>query len=382
MAEFPIPSFLENQSVDDIHKRMFTQMPSDIDKSEGGHPWNLTRPHAYHASYFAQFVIVEAIKLIFPKYAENYADIMDSHAGTRGLARKAATYATGSITITGMPGTEVPAGSSFSTASVNGEPAVEFVTTEDVIIPDSQSVEVEIRAVEAGSVGNVPEGTIILKANKISGISSVTNKEDTTGGTEEESTESLQKRIEEYDSAQGASFVGSEADYKRWAMEVNGTGNAVIIPAQDDSGLITIILTDANGKPANEELIEAVYNHIMRPDNPSLRLAPVNDGNINIVAPESVVVEVSVTIEAEAGILDMATIHENLLANLKKYIVEALQDKEIRYTKICSIVSSTEGVYDYRDLLVNGETKNIHITNQQLPVIEKNNLIITAGNVE
>lgn len=382
MAEFPIPSFLKNQSVDDIHKFMFTQMPNDIDKSEGGHPWNLTRPHAYHSAYFAQFVITEAIKLIFPRYAENYADVMDNHAGTRGLERKAATYATGTVTISGMEGTEIPAGSAFSTASVNGEPAVEFVTIEDVIIPDTKSVEAEIRAVEAGTVGNVPAGTIILKANNISGISAVTNEKDTAGGTEEESTLSLQARIEEYDSAKGISFVGSEADYKRWTLEVDGTGNVVIVPAQDESGLITIVVTDANGEPANETLREEVYNHIMRPDNPKERLAPVNGGNIKVVAPETVVIAVSVVIEAEDRNMDMTTIHERLLANLKNYMTEALQDKEVRYTKICSIVSRTEGVYDYRDLLVNGEMKNISITTQQLPVIAESDLTITSGNVE
>lgn len=379
MAEFPIPSFLENQGVDDIHKRMCNELPSDIDISEGGHPWNLTRPTAYYGSYFAEFIIVEAIKLIFPKYAEDYAEIMEDHAETRGIIRKEATYSTGIILITGKAGTEIPAGSAFSTASINGEPAVEFVTTEAVIIGDSGSVEADIVAIEAGTVGNVPADTIILKANQISGISSVTNLKETTGGTEEETIESLQERIIEYDATQGVSFVGSEADYKRWALEVDGTGNAIVLGAQDDSGLITIVLTDANGEPANETLREEVYNHIMRPDSPISRLAPINGGNILVVAPETVVISVSVTVESAGGILDIDTIKEKLLASLKKYMVEASQDGEVRYSQIYSIVSNTEGVYDHKDLLLNGGTSNIHISNQQLPSIEENNLTITAG---
>ena len=370
MAEFPIPSFLENQGVDDIHERMLKVLPENIDMSEGGHPWNLTRPTAYAAAYMAEFVVVEAIKLIFPKYAENYPDVMMDHAENRGMVRKAATYATGEITITGNANTEIPAGSSFSTASVNGEPAVEFVTTEDVVIGASGTVTVEIQAVEAGTVGNVPAGTIILKANQISGITDVTNADETSGGTEEESIEDLQKRIMEYDAMQGNSFVGSESDYKRWVLEVAGTGSAVIVPPADDSGLITIILTDANGEPANEELCEEVYNHIMRPDAPAERLAP----------PDTIVITISVIIEASYGVA-IETIKESILKGLKAYMVEATQDGEVRYTKIGSLISETEGVEDYKSLLLNGGTDNISISDRQLPSIEESGLTVTAGTV-
>ena len=380
MAVFPIPSFLENQSVEEIHARMRQQMPNDIDMSEGGHPWNLTMPTAYALSYMAEFVVVEAIKLIWPKYSQDYANVMDDHAEARSLVRKAATYATGEITITGTPATEIPKGSAFSTASINGEPAVEFITTETVTIEAGGTVKAEVQAVEAGTIGNVSAGTIILKANQITGISDVTNEEDITGGTEEESTESLQSRIMDYDASQGVSFVGSESDYKRWAMEVNGIGSAVIIPATDDSGLITIVLTDSNGDPANETLREAVYNHIMRPDAPEERLAPINGGNIQVIAPDTIEITIAVTIETD-GAVSISTIKESILATLKEYLVEATQDEEVRYTRIGSIIARTAGVEDYKDLLVNGGTANIAINNQQLPIIEKDALVITAGTV-
>ena len=380
MADFPIPSFLLNNSVDELHAKMKSVLPKDIDISEGSHEWNHTRPTAYLAAYMAEFVVVEAIKLIFPKYAENYADVMMDHAEMRGLVRKAATYATGEITITGETGTEIPSGSAFSTASVNGEPAVEFETVETVTIGDSGKVKVSIQAIEAGIVGNVAAGTIILKANKISGITDVTNEEEISGGTEEESIEDLQTRIMDYDASQGVSYTGSDSDYKRWALEVDGTGSAVIIPAQDDTGLITIVLTDSNGQPANEALREAVYNHIMRPDAPSERLAPTNGGNIQITAPETVDITISVTLETD-GITSLSVIKENILAALKLYMIEATDVQEVRYTKIGSIMARAEGVEDYKDLLLNGGTANISITNLQLPTIDEENLVITTGTV-
>lgn len=380
MAELQTPSFLENQSVEEIHARMMAYLPNDIDKSEGGHPWNLTMPTAYEAAYMAEFVVMEAIKLIFPRFAQDYADVMEYHAETRGIKRKAATYATGEVTIEGTPGTEIPANSAFSTASVNEEPAIEFKTVETAIIGDSGTVNVEIKAVEAGTVGNVPAETITLKASKITGITSVTNREETTGGTEQETIESLQSRIMDYDSSQGVSFVGSEADYKRWALEVNGTGNAIVIPSQDDSGLITIVLTDATGNPANEELRESVYNHIMRPDSPAERLAPVNGGNIRVVAPESIVLTISVTLEIN-GDYTLENIKENMLKSIQKYLIEATDAGEVRYTRIGSVIAQTEGVEDYKSLLINNGTDNIAISDLQLPTIEASGLILTLGTV-
>lgn len=378
MAEFPIPSFLENMSAEEIHAMMKAQMPGDIDMSEGGHPWNLTYPTAYIASYFAEFVVPEAIKIIFPKYAQDYADTMIDHAEMRGMERKAATFATGEITVKGDPGTEIPVGTQFSTASINGEPAVEFETTEAATIGENGSVIVNVQAIEAGTAGNVAANTIILKANKIDGISGVTNSESITGGTEAESIENLQERIMDYDNSKGVSFVGSESDYRRWSLEVDGVGSAVIIGAQDDSGLVTIVLTDANGKPANEALREAVYNHIMRPDAPSERLAPINGGNIAVVAPETIALTISVVIEAD-GTKSEESIKSDILEGVKTYLVEATQDAKVRYTKIGSIVSETAGVEDYNSLLVNGSVANIPINDYQLPAIEEKNLKITFG---
>lgn len=380
MADFPIPSFLQNQSPEEIYERMMAQLPDNIDKSHGSHTWNHTFPTAYEAAYMAQFVVVEAIKLIFPKYAQDYADIMMDHAEMRSLERKAATYATGEITITGTEGTEIPVGTAFATASIDGEPSIEFVTEEAATIGASGSVNVPVIAVEAGPSSNVPAGSIILKANKISGITDVTNAEDMTGGTEEESIEDLQTRIMDYDASQGVSYVGSDADYRRWALEVDGTGSALVIAPEDDTGLITIVLTDANGDPANEALREAVYNHIMRPDAPIERLAPVNGGNIQIVAPETIDIAISVTLETD-GMTSLSVIKDNILDALKLYMVEATADQEVRYTKIGSIISKAAGVEDYKDLLLNGGTANISITNQQLPAIDEENLTVTAGTV-
>lgn len=379
MADFKTPSFLEHHSIDEVYEKMMSVIPADIDKSEGSHHWNMTRGTAYLCAYWAEFIIPEALKTIFPMYCENYASVMEDHAKSRGLVRRAATKANGVLTITGKNGTEIPVGTMFSTTSVDDEPAVEFVTTAPAKIGAAESVDVDILAVTAGTVGNVPENTIILKANKITGITGCTNASETTGGTDEETVLSLQARITEYDSMQGLSFAGNPSDYKRWAMSVNGVGNAIPIEAQDDTGLVTIVLTDSNGNPANDLLIDEVYNYIMRPDAPSERLAPVN-AYLSVVPPTTIELNISVTIELEeeATIEDVKT---NLLTAMKNYLVEATETGEIRWTKVGSAISKVKGVADYKDLLMNGSTDNITIDITHLAVVEEDNLNLTVGNV-
>ena len=379
MADFTTPSFLEHHSIDEVYEKMMSIIPADIDKSEGSHHWNMTRGTAYMCAYWAEFIIPEALKTIFPMYCENHAEAMEDHAKARGLVRRTATRASGTLTITGKEGTEIPVDTMFTTTSVDDEPAVEFVTTEHAKIGATGSVDVDILALSAGTIGNVAENTIILKANKISGITGCTNAKETTGGTEQETIISLQTRINEYDAMQGMSFVGSESDYKRWATSINGVGNAIVIKAQDDTGLVTIVLTDSNGDPANELLRTEVYDYIMRPDAPSERLAPVN-AYLAVVPPETVALNISATIELDEN-TTIEDVKAKMLTAMKNYLVEAAEAKEIRYTKVGSVISKTEGVAYYKDLLVNGGTANITINNTQLAVVEEDTLTLTTGTV-
>ena len=41
--DFVVPSFLDNSSEEEIHKKMLDYLPDDIDKSEGGYVYDLTK---------------------------------------------------------------------------------------------------------------------------------------------------------------------------------------------------------------------------------------------------------------------------------------------------------------------------------------------------
>ena len=385
MAEFTTPDFLDHHSPEEVFERMKTILPKDIDLSEGGHAWNMTMPTALVVSELAEFILPEVIQLIFPAYS--YGAFLDSHAKDRGITRRAAGAATGEITITGEANMVIPAGSLFSTAAVNGEPSVDYRTTEVATIPESGSVSVAIECTQPGIIGNTQAGTIILVSSRLSGITSVTNEAAVSGGTEEEDDEALIERISEYDRSHGESYVGSVADYKRWALSVSGVGNATVLSAQDTSGLVTIIVTDANGDPATQQICESVYNYIMRPDAPEERLAPVN-AFLSVVPPSTIAIGIKATVELEED-ATIEAVRAAFLANLALYLPEALEDKEVKYSRVWAILSATEGVNDFSGLQIGEKTdgvvtygtSNIAITTSELPTVATDDLNLTAGTV-
>lgn len=385
-TEFTTPAFLTKYSVDEVYETMKSILPEDIDASEGSHTWNLTRPTALVAAELCEYVLPQVIQLIFPEWS--YGEFLDAHAKARGMARKTATAATGSLTITGTDGTLIPAGSVFSTASLNvDDPSVSYATTEAATIPSTGSVTVDIVCQQTGTVGNTTAGTIILISSSITGITSVTNPEATTGGTEEETDEALIARIEEFDQTQGDSYVGNIADYKRWAMSVNGVGNAAVIPATDSSGRVIIVLTDSNGDPASSDLCEDVYNYIMSPDDPAARLAPIN-ALLLVEAPTTISIGVKATVElVEEATLE--AVKAAFFTNLTEYLPEALAANEIKITRVAAVLSATEGVNDFSGLQIGVDsggtiaygTTNITIDSTQLPTIAEEDLVLSSGTV-
>ena len=386
MAEFTIPNFLTNYTTDDVYEEMQAILPPDIDSSEGSHVWNLTRPTALVIAELCEFVLPQVIQLIFPEWS--YGEFLDAHARARGMTRKAATAAIGNVTITGAENTVIPAGTTVSTASLNNDdPAVAYQTTEEVTIPISGTVTVPIVCAQTGSIGNTNPNTIILLGSTVVGIYSVTNEEAVSGGTDEESDDALIERIEEYDQTQGDSYIGNVSDYKRWAMSVSGVGNAAIIPAQDNSGLVTIVLTDANGDPASSELCTEVYDYIMSPDDPTQRVAPIN-AYLSVIAPETIAIGVKATVElTEEATMD--AVQEAFIDNMIQYLPEALADGEIKITKVAAILSGTAGVNDFEDLQIGIDTEgtitygttNIQIESTQLPTITSEDVTLTEGTV-
>ena len=372
-----LPEFLQNASVDEIHGKMLNSMPDDIDKSQGQHPYNYTRPTAMIVSEMCQQTLPQVIKQIWPMTA--FGAWLDYHAEIRDASRRPATASTGELQLTVKAGTTVPEGSQFSTASTDSQPSIVFQTTEAAFSANGGTITVPVECTQTGPTGNVIAQTVIFKVSQLDGVTSVTNPEPITGGTDQEDDESLRARLVEIDQTRNISYVGSVADYRRWALEVPGVGGVTVIPASDDSGLVTVVITDGNGDPANETLCTAVYNHIMSPDDQYARLTAPN-ARLSVVGPTVIPLSITATVELEDGyVLD--TVKAAFISAVQEYLGTARMDGEIRRSKICDLLGSIEGVYDYDNVTMNGGTGNVTITQTQLPQVTNDSVTLTEGAV-
>jgi uncharacterized phage protein gp47/JayE len=250
--------------------------------------------------------------------------------------------------------------------------------------PRIGSVTVPIECTEAGTIGNAAAESIILVSSSLQGISGVINAEATTGGTDEETDDDLIERIMEYDQTQGDSFVGNIQDYKRWALSVTGIGGASVIPANDSTGLVTIVVTDSNGDPASEDLCTDVYNYIMSPDNQDARLAPIN-ANLSVVAPTVVNIGIQATVE----LTDEVTVQEAIAEfyeMMMEYLPAVADNNEVRISRVGTVLSSTEGVLDYSSLQIGVKsggtitwgTSNIELSATEIPAIAAEDITLNG----
>ncbi|MCD8308881.1 MAG: baseplate J/gp47 family protein [Clostridia bacterium] len=362
---FVPPAWLEDQDAETIHERMMENLPSDIDDTEGGFPWDFTKPTALEKAELLEFNLMETAKLMHHMFS--YGVYLDYHAAAAGTERKSASCASGTLEIVGSPSTVIPAGFQFAVPASGDTAAIIFQTLEEVTIDTDGKATVAIEAVEAGTNGNVAADTIVIMASPtITGITSITNPEATSGGAEEEDDDSLRERISEiYNS--DASFVGCDADYKRWAKEVDGVGEVIVIPEWDGAGTVKIVVMDANGEPANEQIIEAVYDYIVSPDDRDARLAPIG-ATVTVVAPTTLTIDIvcAITIDADAT---YTTVYEAIQSGIEEYFTQAQEEGTIKKNKVGSIIIGTDGVNDYSTLTLNGSTANITVAQDEYPEI-------------
>lgn len=361
--EFTPPEFVDGAEPEEIQQRMMDALPDGIDDMPGGFPYDFTMPTAIEKSELIQFHLVRTLMLMFPQYA--WGDWLDLHAAAAGIERRPAGYASGSVTVTGDPGTVIPDGAIFCTEATDSTQALEYAADSMAIIPESGSVTVEVTAVEAGRESNTKKNTVVFALTSIKGLSTVNNPDDITGGTDVESDEDLLERIEEENFRDGATFIGNDSDYIRWAKEVVGVGDCIVVPTWNGPGTVKLIIVDSNGEPANARLIEAVYDHIVSPHDRSLRLLPTACAELTVEAATTKKISYTCTGLVYDDTTDIPTIVSQFKELVMKEYSEAKVEGILVYNQVRPLITDIPGVSDFDTFLMNGAEENIPLSNDE-----------------
>lgn len=361
--KFTNPDFMSGTSTQEIHERMMKNLPPDIDDMPGGFPYDFTRPAAIEKAELINFHLTRTLMIAFPQYA--WDEWLDMHGQQVHLTRHPAEHAAGFVTVTGKEGTEIAAGTVFCTPATATGPALEYTADEDRTIDSSGSCIVAVTAVTAGTVSNVAANTICIMAKPDKNITSVVNAEPITGGSEREGNDDFYDRIAaEY--ANSMTYLGNDADYVRWAKEA-GAGDCIVVSAAEGPGTVKLVLVDQNGQPANQALINAVYKHIVSPDDRTARLLPTACAKLTCAAATTVQIAYACT----GLIIDETTNIEQIKADFKKAVLtvydKAKTDSILRYNDVRPLISAITGVKDFETFTINGDTENIILAQDEYP---------------
>ena len=368
-TDYVAPDVVSEIDDDQIQENMLAHLPIDIDKSDGGFAHDFTRPAALEKAEML-VAINDAIMACFSPWS--YGRYLDMHAAKAGLTRKNATYATTTLTVTGTAGTVIPEGFVWSTAGTAISSSIDFETTEETTLDSEGTASVPVKCTEAGKAGNVQADTITLMKTPLGTIESVTNEDAATGGTDAESDDDLRARIEEAD-LNPPSNTGCDADYVRWAKEVDGVGNVDVISQMHNGAYmegtdVLLYIMDSNGDPATEALQTAVYNHIVSPDDPTKRLTPIG-AVVAVDTCESVIINVSATVSVVDSTVTANDVKAAFATALESYMVQAKREGRVRLNRVGALLIGTGLVLDYSTMNVNSSPGDIVLAVNKYPKV-------------
>lgn len=182
-------------------------------------------------------------------------EYLDYLAAQRGLQRKAAAKAKGTLTFSvdeplNYP-IAIPAGTVVAT---NGETPIRVYTTEDSVLPQATySVTVAAEAEQAGYNGNIASGTAEVPVSVPAGIDSVTNSVFRRGDDEESDTE-LRERIR--DSYISRPNPANAAFFKQLALTVDGVDKVGTVDHAAGAGSVGVYVAGKDYDVTAETLSE------------------------------------------------------------------------------------------------------------------------------
>jgi uncharacterized phage protein gp47/JayE len=333
-----------------IQSRMLSNINDSFDKSEGSFFYDVIKPMSIELeqSYIKQEDILDK------GFVETSTGIyLDRKVSEQGLVRKQATKATTQALITGNQGTAITKGDIVASDTVS------FIIMENKIIDSTGQANVLVECEQAGSIGNVPAGSIKYFPITIQGLISVVNLTAVSNGYNGETDEELRNRY--YEKLRTPSTSGNKYHYLNWTKEIVGVGDAKCFPLWNGNGTVKVVIVDSNKRAANTELINKVMSHIEeeRPIGATATVTSAIEKPINVTA--TVILANGYTIAQVQGFF------QNALIEYFKEI--SFKETYISYAKIGSILLSLAGVGDYSNLKINSGISNILLGVEDTPVL-------------
>ncbi len=215
---------------------------------------------------------------------------LDRHAQMRGLTRKPAVAAQGTLRFSRSqsPGQPLllPAGLICQPA---GDNTVRVQTTKDVTLAaDALWADCPAQVIEPGSEGNLAAGTVTVMVTPAQGMTAVTNPAPFEGGQDAESDQLLRQRL--LQSYRSISNGVNRAYYMGQALAFEGITSAAVLPLRRGKGTVDVVVSAAGQQPP-APLLERMQQHFdtIREIGAEVQVLPAAEVALDIelsIAPE------------------------------------------------------------------------------------------------
>ncbi len=285
------------------------------------------------AEIFSAYSHLDWIKTqMFPQTATG--ERLDLHAIQKGITRKFATKATGTLTFGRTDvlsyDVSIPIGTICSTAEVDG---IKYVTTAEAVLEAGEtSVDVTAEAEIGGVIGNTLKETITVLITPPSGISSVINKAAFEGGTDDETDEELRKRI--CDAYSMPSNGTNCAFYRDYALSFNDVYSVNVVPRASGIGTVDIYVA-GKGQVLSDEIIEEIQSGI----------SSIKEINVDATVKSPTILKCSIT--ATVYIKDgyrYESVIQDIYVAIKKYFDTLSIGESMDMNRVIAEVCSVQGL--------------------------------------
>ena len=323
------------KTIDEIYQEMARTYTLRTGMELNGSCDTAVRLYAVAAQVYALYVQGDWVaRQAFPQTAEG--EYLDRHAALRGLERKVGAAAQGVVRFENSTAAAqlriIPKGTVCMTAGL-----VRFETVEKAVLPaGALYVDVPVRAVEAGSAGNVSAGTITSMAVAPLGVSSCSNPEACVGGEDAEEDETLRQRI--LDTYRRLPNGANAAYYEALALSIAGVEKVLVQPRKRGRGTVDIVFSASYGCPT-AELVEQVAQLIG--ENREICVDTL------VSAPTTRSVDVEAELSLAAG-YDVESVKSAAEKAVEAYFGGDKLGESIYAARISSILMGLEGVENCR----------------------------------
>lgn len=363
---------LETQTFEQIVKEQVAAIqassPLLTDFAEGSVLLSLVEANAGGVAIWLQSLIIKLLSTIRALTSEG-ADL-DSWMADYNFTRELALYSTGNVLFsrftTGQQASiavgslvESSVGSiAFAVTADTSNPNYVPSTNSYTLLAGSSSILLPVKAVVAGSSGNVATGAIDTIFGNIPYVDTVTNPADFTDGQDQESDQSFRARFKLYiQSLSKAIKAAIEAalldfdDNLDFSLTENESYAGVFQP-----GFFYAVVDDGTGgaSPTFLDQIRAVIE--------SVRGLTITYDAYAVV-PVNVSISAQITVEEGYIAADLIIDAQTALTN---YINDLRIGQGFPYTRVAQIIyNASIGIIDVTGIVLNGGTSDLVVTNKQ-----------------